>query len=220
MRTIAMYLVLAATASAGCLRSTEFRCTTSSDCGNAGTCEANGFCSVSNPSCAGTERSYGDSAGQGLANTCVPGGNPGIDAGIDAPMTDGPMGVKCPAPFAAVGSSAHLYKRLPNISADNAKNACKVTTAVSYLAIPDDPTELMTLASVAMGTPFWIGINYVGAPTNEFVTQKGVTATFLPWQPNPPDTSGGKTCVDAISATQITTEKCNVLQVAVCECEP
>jgi Lectin C-type domain len=220
MRTIAMCLVFAATASAGCLRSTEFKCSTNADCGTSGSCEANGFCSVSNPSCAGTGRSYGDSAGQGLANTCVSAGNPGLDAGIDAPKPtiDAPGNTGCPSGYNSVAGSAHLYKRLTNVSWDTAESDCKLTSASAYLAIPDDATELMNLATVATGTPFWIGIRHTTGIM--FVTQKNVQATFLPWVTNPPDTTAQKDCVEATSGTQITTEKCNVAQIAVCECEP
>jgi Lectin C-type domain len=218
MRHFAMYLVFAATASVGCLRSTEFRCFQNSDCGAIGVCEPVGYCSVPNTDCAGTGRSFSDSAGQGLSSTCVPAGGPGRDAGVDAPI-DGPVNTRCPAPYAAVAGSAHLYKRLPNTMWNAARDECKRGNTSAYLAVPDDATELMNLATVAMATPFWIGLDDQ-QQNGTFMTQKGVAATFLPWANNQPDANGGKDCVQAISDTQIATEKCNMMRTAVCECEP
>lgn len=222
MRTPAICLVLAAAASAGCLRTTEFRCLQDTDCGATGICEAVGYCSFPSSACATTGRSYGDSAGQGLSNSCVPGnGNPGVDAGTDAPgMIDGGGNVGCPAPYAAVAGSAHRYKALTNISWDTAKTDCKLTSTSAYLAVPDDATELANLATAAAGLPFWVGIDDQ-AVKGTFVTQKNVTATFLPWAPNEPDQGNPpKECVNAISATQIATDKCGTPHIAVCECEP
>jgi len=50
------------------------------------------------------------------------------------------------------------------------------------------------------------------------MTQKGATATFLPWVTNrgPP----AKDCVIAISGAQIDTDRCGNNHIAVCECEP
>jgi hypothetical protein len=222
MRTSVICLVLAAAASAGCLRTTEFRCLQDTDCGATGVCEAVHYCSFPSTACGTAGRSYADSAGQGLPNTCVSGnGNPGGDAGIDAPGTiDGGGNVGCPSPYAAVAGSAHLYKRLPNVSWDTAKTDCKLTSASAYLAVPDDATELANLATVAAGLPFWVGIDDV-AIKGTFVTQKGVTATFLPWEPGEPDQGNPpKECVSAISATQLATDKCGTPLTAVCECEP
>lgn len=218
MRTAAIYLVLAAAAaSAGCLHNTEFKCRFDADCGTTGNCESVGYCSFPNSNCAGTGRSFGDSAGQGLSNTCVLGSNPGRDAGVDTPdPIDGPA-AGCPAGYAAVAGSAHRYKALTNVSWVTAKDDCKLTSASAYLAIPDDATELMNLVTVA-NVPFWIGIDDQVTP-GTWVTQKGVTATFLPWannQPGPPT----ENCVEAVSSTQIATDKCTTRHAAVCECEP
>jgi hypothetical protein len=220
MRTLAMCLLLAATTSASCLRTTEFKCHFNADCGASGVCESVGYCSVPNADCAGTGRSYGDSAGQGLANACVPGSTPGTDAGIDAPVpVDGPV-TGCPGGYNAVNGSPHRYKVLTNISWDTARVDCKLTSAAAYLAVPDDATELMNLATAAAGAPFWIGLDDQ-AVKGTFVTQKGVTATFLPWAAGQPDQSAPpKECVNAISATEIATDKCGTSHLAVCECEP
>lgn len=222
MRMIAMYLALAAVASAGCLRSTAFRCASDTECGASGACEANGFCSFPNASCEGTGRSFSDTAGPELANTCVPGGTlPPIDAGMnppDAPI-DGPS-VGCPSGYTPVAGSPHRYKVLAAISWDTAASSCKATSASAYLAVPDDATELANLATAAGATPFWLGIDDK-AVQNNFVSQAGGMATFLPWAPGEPDHGPpAKECVVGISSTQIATEKCGTAHVAVCECVP
>lgn len=220
MRTIAICFVFAAVLTAGCLRSTAFRCATSSDCGAGGVCEPVGFCSIPNADCPGSGRSYGDSAGQGLSNTCVPAGGPGpgVDAGVDASIDAMPAN-KCPSGYASVAGSAHVYKALSNVTWDEARMMCKQTSPAAYLAVPDDATELANLATVAT-LPFWIGIDDK-ANQGDWMTQKGAPATFLPWAPNEPDnTPPGQDCVDAVSATQIANDRCGNQQAAVCECEP
>jgi hypothetical protein len=221
MRALMMLFVFVAVLTAGCLRTTEFRCASGSECGAGGICEPVGFCSVPNAECPGTGRSYGDSAGQGLSNTCVPAGGPGpgIDAGVDAPPIDGMTNTGCPSGYNPINGSAHRYKLLSDVSWDEAKTMCDLTSKAAYLAVPDDATELANLATVA--TPrFWVGIDDKATP-NAFVTQKGVPATFKPWGSGEPDnTPPGQDCVDAISGTQIATDKCSTRQDAVCECEP
>ena len=214
MRAIAICLVGTATMTVGCLRSTAFKCASDTECGTSGVCEANGYCSVPNASCQGTGRSYSESAGQGLSNTCVPGSEPGPDAGVDAPI-DGTTSVGCPSPYAPISGSAHRYRKLTNLSWDQAKAMCALTSAAAYLAVPDDATELANLASIA-GTPFWVGLDDQ-AMQDTFITSKGVPATFLPWAPGEPR---GDACVNAVSATKIATDKCSTKHDAVCECEP
>ena len=218
MRTTELCLLLAAAMTAGCLRNTEFKCRFDADCGATGLCESVGYCSFPNPDCAASGRSFGDSAGQGLSNTCVSSDNPGSDAGVDATVgTDAPV-TGCPAGYAAINGSPHRYKVLTNVSWDTARTDCKLTSPTSaYLAVPDDATELMNLATVATA-PFWIGIDDQATP-GMFVTQKGVAATFLPWGPNQPG-PGSENCVAAISGTALATDKCGTKHAAVCECEP
>jgi hypothetical protein len=204
-------------AAAGCLRSTEFRCAQDSDCGAAGTCELNRFCSVPDTDCQGTGRAYGDSAGQGLSGSCVPTSQPGPgnDAGIDAPIDGMPAG--CPSGYAPVAGSAHRYKLLTALSWDEAARDCRLTSAAAYLAVPDDPAELANLATVAT-PPFWTGIHRAGA---QYVIQNGGPAMFLPWAPGQPDSGPpAKDCVDAVSGTQIATDRCGNQHAAICECEP
>jgi hypothetical protein len=224
MRLLVMCLALGAAASAGCLRSTQFRCAQNTDCGASGVCEAVGYCSFPDSACAGTMRSFGDSAGQGLSNTCVPGNSPpGVDAGvnIDAPVSIDAPAAGCPSPYAAVAGSAHLYKVLASSSWDTAAGACKATSASAYLAVPDDATELTNLATVAVDLPFWVGLDDQDR-NDVFTTQKGgATATFLPWVTTPPDRGPpAKDCVMATSMTQISTDRCGNSHIAVCECEP
>ena len=219
MRALATLFVFLAVLTAGCLRTTEFRCATSAECGAGGVCEPIGFCSVPDPQCAGTGRSYSDSAGQGLSNTCVPAGapGPGNDAGVDAPDDAMPVN-KCPSGYAAIAGSAHLYKVLSGVSWDEAKMQCDLTSKSAYLAVPDDATELAALATAAT-PPFWVGIDDK-VTTGTFVTQKAAPASFLPWGPGQPNLGPQNDCVAAISATQLATEKCGTKHAAVCECEP
>lgn len=216
IRAAAVCLAVAAAATAGCLRATEFRCTHDSDCGAGGVCEPIGFCSVPNTDCPGTGRSYGDSAGQGLSSTCVPVGEPGpgSDAGVDAPLSVG-----CPSGYASVAGSPHRYKRLSNVTWDEAKFQCALTSSSAYLAVPDDAGELANLAMVASPL-FWIGLDDK-ATEGTFVTSKAVPASFAPWASGEPDNGPpDEDCVEAVSTTQIATERCGNRRAAVCECEP
>jgi hypothetical protein len=213
-------LVAAAAAVAGCLRNTEFRCTSNSECGAGGACEMVGYCSVPDPACVGTGRAYGESAGQNLASTCVPVGmtGPGPDAGVDAAI-DAPPAAGCPPSYMEVAGSLHRYRALANVSWDEAAAACRQASADAYLAIPDDAAELVNLATVATA-PFWIGLDDKAAE-DTFVTQKGAVATFTPWQMDQPDDDQpGEDCVSAVSGTEITDERCGGRKAAVCECEP
>jgi hypothetical protein len=209
-------LAVTAVTSAGCLPNIEFHCFSNYQCGASGVCEPSGFCSIPDSSCPFGRR-FSDSAGD-LSNKCV--GDPGPDAGVDAPAPiDGTMNVVCPAPYASVNGSAHRYKILTNVSWTTAAGNCKLTSTSAYLAVPDNAPELVNLATAANALPFWIGLDD-NALNYTFMTQKGVTATFLPWATNQPDTTSLKDCVNGISTTEIATDKCNVQNTAVCECEP
>ncbi len=194
---------LAVVAAAGCLRDTEFKCTHDADCEAMGHCEAVGFCSVVDAQCP-TGRRFSESAGQGLASTCVS-------------ATAGNMGA-CPSDYVAVGSSGHRYKRLAAVTWDQAQAMCAQASPGTYLLIPDDATELAGLATIA-SPPFWIGVDDLAAPRT-FMTVKNVRAMFLPWASGEPSTQSGRDCVRAISATQIATDLCSSKRVAICECEP
>jgi hypothetical protein len=80
---------------AGCIRgSNGFHCETAEQCAGAGagaTCEATGFCSVADSSCASGSR-YGSLSGP-LAGQCVGAPDAGIDTPVDmAPPIDSPPG--------------------------------------------------------------------------------------------------------------------------------
>jgi hypothetical protein len=197
---LAIGIALAAAGTAGCLRDTEFKCTQDVDCEATGRCEPNGFCSVADAQCA-TGRRFSESAGQGLASTCVP-----ATVGLG----------RCPADYVAVGSSSHRYKQLAAVSWDQAKAACEQASAAAYLLIPDDAAELQDLATVA-SPPFWIGLDDL-AVRGMFMTVKNAPATFLPWASGEP--RSGRDCVRAISPTQIATDTCGNRHAALCECEP
>jgi Lectin C-type domain len=214
--------VLGAAATAGCLRTTAFTCAQSTECGPGGVCESIGFCSVPDPDCVGTGRSYGASAGQGLANTCVPGDMSRPDAGVDAAVDaaiDAQIPTGCPAPYVQVAGSSHRYQALSGRSWDAARTACQLTSTAAYLAIPDDADELINLVTVVVA-PFWLGLDDRDRE-DMFVTQKGAAAIFLPWAPGEPDDNmGGQDCVVAESAVQIATRRCGENHAVVCECEP
>lgn len=220
MRATAVLLVAAA-ASAGCLRTTEFRCLQDTECGTGGVCEPVGYCSVPSTACAGTGRAFSDSAGQGLSGECVLADNPGprpdaaADAGADAAIDGPPEG--CPDDFAAIAGSAHRYKRLAAVSWDRAADDCKRSSSSAYLAIPDDLAELSNIVSAGTAPPISLGIRQIGAV---FVTEKAMLATFLPWATGQPDMRGGRDCALAVSATEIATDRCTDVRTAVCECEP
>lgn len=194
---------VAAAAATGCLRDTEFRCMQDSDCEAMGRCEAVGFCSVVDAGCA-TGHRFSESAGQGLASTCVP-------------ASAGSAG-RCPADHVAVGSSGHRYKRLGAVSWDQARAMCEQASASTYLLIPDDATELADLATIA-SPPFWIGLDDLAA-VGTFMTVKNAPAAFTPWATGEPSTRAGADCVRATSATQIATDVCSTRRAAICECEP
>ena len=73
-----------------------------------------------------------------------------------------------------------------------------------------------------MIVPFWVGLDDE-AQKGSFVTQKGVAPSFLPWasgEPNNGTPGSPRHCVNAVSTTQIATDRCGNSRVAVCECEP
>lgn len=218
MRALAICLMAAAAMAAGCLRTTAFKCLQDADCGAGGTCEPIGFCSVANARCPGTGRSFSDSAGQGLASSCVPSGGVDPDAGVDAPI-DGMKPIGCPPGYAAVAGSSHFYRALANVAWNEARLACENTGLVTYLADPADAAELANLAAVA-SPPFWIGLDDQ-AIENTFVNHNNVPAMFTPWEAGEPDDGPpAEDCVEAVSATQIATDRCGNRHAAVCECEP
>jgi len=190
-------------AGAGCLHDTAFTCTQDTDCDPGGRCEPVGFCSAADAQCP-TGRRFTESAGQGLAQSCVSSGAMSVGG--------------CPADYVAVGSSSHRYKRLGAVSWDQARAMCEQASPGTYLLIPDDAAELAAIAAIAP-PPFWLGVDDL-ASQGKFMTVKTVPATFLPWAAGEPSTLAGRDCVRASSATVIATDVCTTRRAALCECEP
>ncbi len=224
MHTSWLLVVTLALGSSACLRGTEYRCSTNTECGAGGTCESVGFCSFPDTGCTSGER-FGDSAGA-LANQCT--GAAGIDGGpidsppIDAAMIDSPP-TGCPGNYATIagGQGTHRYRIVPSANWNQQRDMCLATTSSAYLAIPDDLLELQALATLAAVPRFWVGISDQ-ATENTWVTTKGTPQTFLPWVTGAPDDANpGEDCVEGVTASsQINDERCNTQYVAVCECEP
>ena len=218
----ALWFTLALASSAGCLRDTEFKCTTNADCtGTGGTCESTGYCSFTDTGCADGRR-YGAYSGA-YSNQCI-GGMALDDGGVDT-MSDAPPTGNCPATYATLpNAGTHVYK-LTSGAAQWSTQRTRCEADGAYLAIPDDAAELMALTTAAAATRTWIGIH---DQTTEgmYVTVKDMPATFLPWntatgEPDNPGNQGGEDCVSALMATPtIATDRCSVSFPAVCECEP
>ena len=209
----------------GCLRTTEYKCTTSTECGSSGVCELSvGFCSFPDSQCG---RRFGDSAGT-LANQCVNGQT--LDGGlIDSPMLhdgqnpDGTTiidgaGNSCPTGYNPISGSAHRYRALTADTWDNQRATCASTNPRIYLAIPDDATEVMQLDTLAASGTYWVGVTESGG------TVLGGTQTFLPWAPGQPNTTGNSHCVEVTAtggmAGKFDLTKCGNQHPAICECEP
>ena len=216
----AWWIVLAI--NAGCLRSTEYHCETSAQCGPGGTCQTSvGFCSFADSQCG--ER-FGPQAGP-YANQCV--GSTTIDGGIDGKPIDGMSdgGNHCPSGYNEItnGTPGHRYKLVPG--GDNWQNQhdfCAATSPFAYLTIPDDTTEQGGLDTLAGANAlYWIGVDDL-VTEGTFLTVKNVAPTFHPWatgQPNngPP----AENCVEAITATgEWNDDRCNTNLPAICECDP
>lgn len=232
MRAHVSVALVAALATSACLRPAAFTCATDGDCARGsehGTCEAAGYCSFGDATCASGRR-FGALSG-GYADQCVAGDQPdaahtAVDAraadgpvAIDAPPADAPTG--CPVGYALLPglASTHRYKALPTAAWTNQRSICGAEPANVYLAVPDNLEELTALAAFA-GADFWIGISDAAAE-GSYVTVLGATATFAPWAPNEPDNTGNQDCVRALAASStIETDPCGSQAIAVCECVP
>jgi hypothetical protein len=208
----------------GCLRTTSFTCDTSGDCAG-GTCEAVGFCSFADSSCASGSR-FGQLSGS-FANQCV-GGDPTGDGGVDAALSDGGADAAidappqpCPASYAGlVGAPGHVYRSLTTITSSNAQRAACAADG-GYLAIPDDLGELTAIFTLAGSNTIWVGITDE-ATEGVYKDVKGAVETFLPWAAGQPDNGpGGQAdCVLASPALTYADDRCSSAFRAVCECEP
>jgi hypothetical protein len=215
-------LIAIAFASTGCIKAAAFQCATSDQCvrdGAQGQCEAVGYCSFPDSSCASGQR-FGDYS-TSYANQCV-GETDGGMTGGDATVHDAPQdGRACPAGYSTLpGVPNRQYRKLLTAAPwMNHVTACTAEGANVYLAIPDDATELSALVTFA-GADFWIGIDDM-AVEGAYKTVRGATPTFLPWAPGEPDNAGNQDCVEALAATsKLATLQCNTAHIAICECEP
>lgn len=221
-------LILLAISLTACLRTTEFKCEMSSQCGAGGQCESTGYCSVADNQCG---RRYSSSAGS-LAGQCV--GGSSIDAAVDSPMNiiDAPIDGSgsssgCPSGYVNVSGQTHMYKVITAVAVWNTQSSgCTATAPTAYLAIPDDATELAALDTLIGATAsYWVGITD-SATEGTWLTVKGAPQTFLPWQTGAPTTSPPNNTDDFVRivtgnppANQFKDDKQNVQLPAICECE-
>lgn len=203
--------LLAIVLAGGCLRDTQFHCTTDSQCGSAGQCEANGYCSVPSRNCV-DGRQYaqfsGSDTGQCVLRT------PPADAGIDT-------GPACAPSFAALpGAPGHVY-HLITTPADftTQRTACSMMGGITYLAIPDSAAELQALVTLAARPAAWVGLDDL-IVHGTYLTVRGQPAPYLPWAAGQPDDSSGANCVAALPDATLADQPCTNPLVAVCECEP
>lgn len=218
MRT---FLLLAMTLStAACLRTTTYKCSSSEQCTD-GVCEATGFCSFTDAECTGGRR-YGDYAGD-LSNKCVGDALPDIDGGVDGPPPESIL--NCPSSYAPVSGQNHWYRVLTASTYAAAATACAADATTSYLAVPDDATELTAILGEAQADT-WVGIDDKGTE-GTFVTATGAAfASNSPlWdtgagEPDNGPANQGDCAVALTSSGKLADDKCASSYVAVCECEP
>jgi hypothetical protein len=226
MRTLLFVAVLG---SAGCLRTTEFKCTESAQCGTDGVCEEIGFCSFGDTRCESGRR-FGELSGATYSGRCVGDGSIDGDAGIDTPG-DGTPG-SCPGTYAAVAGVADRQYRVVAAAADwqSQKGACAADGANTYLAIPDSQAELTAILTAAAQARIWVGATDQPTDDEMFVTVNNAPFVSTLWDTasNEPDGSGfpasGGGAADCVAAEQstgkISDEKCQQAYPAVCECQP
>jgi hypothetical protein len=230
MRTVLMTAALAALSALGCLRTTQFTCANSTDCGASGTCQPTGFCSFADTGCTDGQR-YAPSAGS-YAGTCVGGGSNVVDAPmgggdgqrqLDAKVFMDATGSSCPSGFTMPSGQAHQYMLISGGTWTAEKTACSGMGGNVYLAIPDDAGELTAIDTIAGGAgTYWVGLSD-GSQTNTYKTVMNATATFLPWATSQPTTNNPghqNDCVEAdASAATFSNADCASSMAAVCECD-
>lgn len=226
MRALLLFAAaIGALVGAGCLRKTEFKCSESTQCGAGGACESTGFCSFADPDCASGRR-YADYAGTTYSNQCV-GGDGDIDGGVDGPPDDGPMGDGadgCPTSYSTT-IGTHKYRVIATSAAWMAqRNLCAADGGNTYLASPDDQTELDAIIAAANVARVWVGIS--DSTEGTYATTAGGTIPDNDpmWDPSEPDNSpvsgGGQAdCVSAAGG-ELADDSCNATYPAVCECVP
>ncbi|HTL32843.1 MAG TPA: lectin-like protein [Kofleriaceae bacterium] len=224
-------LLIACGALAGCLRSTQFQCETDSSCGAGGKCEANKFCSFSDPGCA-SGRVYGDSAGAN-AGKCTDENMQQIDGGVDSmTMIDAAKdggGSNCPQDFVPL-AGGHVYKVITTTDEwGNQQAACRaISNNQAYLTVPDTQAELTaTDGLTGVGATYWVGINDIavdGVYRSAF-DNSVIAVNAAPWdtQNNQPDSGqgGSQDCADSDTTThKLSDDRCTDVRRAVCECNP
>ena len=218
MRGVLLAMLVAA--SAGCLRTTEFKCQTSADCSSGGAvCETTGYCSFTDGDCAGGRR-YGDYSGA-YSGKCIGDSTLPDGGGMgDGKKVDGSMG-SCPSSYAALpNAGSHVYRVITGSTIWTAQQAACAADSGGYLAIPDDATELTALTTATAATRTWVGINDM-ATEGTYVTVKNTTPPFLTWASGEPNNQGEQDCVAAQMASPVLeTDRCSDVYPAVCECEP
>jgi len=211
MRASALVVALLSVA-AGCLRDTQFKCDTNADCTLAnqegGLCESNGFCSFPDSNCV-TGRHYGDHSGS-LSNFCVSPDDGGFEGNANC----------SPAFQTLPGTSGHLYQVFATPSDFMAqRGTCSVQGPASYLAIPDDASELQAIVTASAAPLIWVGLTDE-VVEGQFLTVRGELPLFLPFGAGQPDDAPpGEDCIAAMSG-QIEDRQCIEQLPAVCECEP
>lgn len=226
-----IFFALIAGASAGCLRKTEYKCTDSTQCGAGGQCEDIGFCSFADTSC-DSGRKYGEFSGSTYSDQCVGGTGPNVDGGVDGMLTDGMtedgMVGNCPSSY--TGAGAHKY-RVITASADwGAQVAdCGNDTAGTntYLASPDDQTELTAIIAAAAQARIWVGINDASEGVYAKTGGGTIPMSDTMWDASEPDDNpvggggGPGDCVSAgMTSGKLADDACGATYPAVCECEP
>ncbi len=218
MRAVALALALA-----GCLRSPDYHCAAATDCTNGaaqGTCESNGYCAFTDPSCASGQR-FGDLSGA-LAGQCVGAGG---DAGVvDGHPTDGGTdgsASACPSSYVTIfGGGTHVYRKITTAANWQTQvNACVADSPAAYLTVPADSNELSGIRILAGGDA-WVGLSDTAMPGMYVTVNTGTVATYLPWANGQPNTS--LHCVAAKGTqSRIETFDCTATQlIGVCECVP
>lgn len=220
-------LIIAITASAGCLRSTTFQCENSAQCGSEGVCEPDRYCSFPSSDCA-SMRAYGDNSGPN-SGECVGGGS-GSEAGMEMPLPGSePVPMGCPGDFAALAAGSegnHRYKAFPAATWAAHRTTC--SNLGTFIAYPEGATQAAAQAELdglraLSGDGTWLGINDI--------TVEGAYVRTLDNMPVSANTAalfniggnqGEKNSQDCliIDNTTIDDALCGDSRKAVCECVP
>lgn len=230
MRRLTVIGAFVALASAGCLRTTQYRCTSDADCGAGAVCEATNYCSFADSACPDGRR-YGEFSGD-YANRCVGDLPPGTDGGVDMMTTPDMLGDACPSSYMQLGSIANRrYRVITNDATwDTQQAACAADGQNAYLAVPNDQAELDALLDAADEFRIWVGIDD-RMTEGTYVTANGGTfsATDPLWAGNEPNNQpfsggGGPNGADCVVGRRndgaLYDDRCTQTYAAVCECEP